>query len=63
MIGSRDATGGFLVFTKDDAGMLNETITIERDLHLDQVGLGGRKELVSGQTPTLPVGRIPKVAR
>jgi hypothetical protein len=43
---------------------MSTTLTIELPVHFHRCGHGSRKELHSGaQTPALPPGRVPRVAR
>ena len=43
---------------------MSTTLTIEMPVHFHRCGQGSRKELRSGaEAPTLPPGRVPRVAR
>jgi hypothetical protein len=43
---------------------MSTTLTIELPIHFHRCGHGSRKEMRSGaRTPTLPPGRVPRVAR
>jgi hypothetical protein len=43
---------------------MNAVLTIERDIHFNRKGKGGRKELREGEAPVQPTpGRVPRIAR